>query len=709
MASNSNSDASWWRSLSGAALVWRGRPLALALVALALGVRAWDPGPVESLRLAGFDTLQAIEANSPDKVLVLVVGIDDRSLARYGQWPWPRTLIADLVARIAADQPRVIGFDILFPESDRLSPDRIAEQQPGLDTGTLALLRALPSNDARLGDTLATTRTVLAVAGVGAGGAAGRAASTMIVQRGPDPSSHLHAYSGLLSSVDPLTDAASGFGLISVPSERDGIVRRMPLVAQVAGTLRPGLAVELIRVAAGDKAVLVESDGTGVAGVGVAKILTRTDGDGRVWLRHKLSEPGRFVSAADILDGHVAPGAFANRIVIVVANAIALGDYFPTPLTPRMSGAEIHAQLVESIIAGDLLERPVAMVPIETLAALAAAALLMAFVPLVRPESGIAIAVALLGVLAGGAWVAFREFGVLFDATTPMGATIVSYTAVLGGTLAAAEAARRALRLALEQERLVAQRLEGELAAAREIQMGILPTTFPAFPGRRDVDVHALIEPARAVGGDFYDFALVDDHRLFFMIGDVSGKGVPASLFMALSKVLAKSAALREPADVGAALTRANTEIARENAAAMFVTLYAGVLDLRSGALQSVNAGHDAPFLLAPGQEPRRLDNDGGPPLCVVEDFPYPTEHGRLEPGDAIVLVTDGVTEAQNAAGDLFGLPAVVRTLETLPAGAPAADIATALRDAVNDHAAGAEPADDVTILVVRWTAAATA
>lgn len=221
------------------------------------------------------------------------------------------------------------------------------------------------------------------------------------------------------------------------------------------------------------------------------------------------------------------------------------------------------------------------------------------------------------------------------------------------------------------------------------------------------MDIHALIEPARAVGGDFYDFALVDDHRLFFMIGDVSGKGVPASLFIALSKVLAKSAALREPANIGAALTRANAEIARENAAAMFVTLYAGVLDLRDGALQSVNAGYDAPFLLSPGREPRRLDSDGRPPLCVVEDFPYPTEHGRLEPDNALVLLTDGVTEAQNADGDLFGLPAVMRTLEAAPAGATAAEVAAALRDAVNGHAAGAEPADDVTFLVVRWSGAA--
>lgn len=707
MGSNSSSEASG-RPLLGLVLAGRGRPLAIALALLVLGLRAWDPGPVESLRLAGFDALQAIEAAPPDRVLVQIVGIDDASLARHGQWPWPRTLVADLVSRIAADQPAVIGFDILFAEPDRLSPERIAERQTGLNADALALLRALPSNDARLALALSRTKAVLGIAGVSRNSAAGRADATMFATRGGDPADFVFAYPGLLSSIDALSMAASGFGLITASFERDGVIRRMPLVAEVAGTLRPGFALELLRVAAGQPAILVEVDETGVAAVAVAGLRVPTDGDGRVWLRHRPSVPGRFVSAGDVLDGAVPPGTFAKRVVIVVPSATGEDDYVPTPLVPRMAGAELHAQLVESMIAGDLLRRPKFMVPFEVLAAATLAVLLMLGVPRLRPELGflgLAIGVVATG---GAAWGAFRFESVLFDATLPVGAATAVYAAMLGGTLATAEAARRALRLALDQERLAAQRLEGELAAAREIQMGILPSTFPAFPDRADIDIHALIEPARAVGGDFYDFALVDDHRLFFMIGDVSGKGVPASLFMALSKVLAKSAALREPSDIGAALVAANAEITRENAAAMFVTLFAGVLDLRTGALQTVNAGHDAPFILAPGQEPRRLPSDGGPPLCVLDDFPYPTEDARIEPGDTLVLVTDGVTEAQDRDGTLFGLPAVARALETVPSGATAAETATALRDAVNGFVAGAEPADDVTILVVRWPGPAT-
>ncbi len=173
-----------------------------------------------------------------------------------------------------------------------------------------------------------------------------------------------------------------------------------------------------------------------------------------------------------------------------------------------------------------------------------------------------------------------------------------------------------------------------------------------------NLDFFALLEPAQEVGGDLYDAFMLDERRLFFMIGDVSGKGVPASLFMALTKTLCKSLARREPSNLGQVLSSVNDEISRENPTAMFVTALIGVIDSSSGELELCNAGHNPAILLRPRDAPRELDRAGGPPLCLDHGFAYPTQRLRLSDGDILLLITDGVTEAEDGGQAQFGLGA---------------------------------------------------
>ena len=215
--------------------------------------------------------------------------------------------------------------------------------------------------------------------------------------------------------------------------------------------------------------------------------------------------------------------------------------------------------------------------------------------------------------------------------------------------------------------------------------------------------IAAVSEPARTVGGDLYDFFLLDDGRLFFLVGDVAGKGPEASLFMAISKALCKSAALRAQGTVGDMLSAANTEIARDNPATMFVTVFAGVLDVETGALEFCCAGHEPPWVVAADGSAQRLEGEGGPPLCLLDEFDYPTDRTELAPGDMLVVVTDGVTEAADMSGALFG---VERTDAAMASLAGAEDAATALDRLVapvDAFAAGAEPSDDLTALALIW------
>ena len=179
--------------------------------------------------------------------------------------------------------------------------------------------------------------------------------------------------------------------------------------------------------------------------------------------------------------------------------------------------------------------------------------------------------------------------------------------------------------------------------------MSSLPQPATVFPGDTPLDLYAFLEPAREVGGDLYDFFALDHDRVFFLIGDVAGKGLPGSLFMAVSKALYKSAALRQARQVETVMREANVEISRENTGGLFVTVLAGILDTRTGLLEYCNAGHEPPYLLPSGERPLlRLMDGGGPPLCAVDCFPYAASSRRLEPGVAADLVSSA---ARRGAG----------------------------------------------------------
>jgi serine phosphatase RsbU (regulator of sigma subunit) len=278
------------------------------------------------------------------------------------------------------------------------------------------------------------------------------------------------------------------------------------------------------------------------------------------------------------------------------------------------------------------------------------------------------------------------------------------FTAMLGTTLAEAQGQRRALGRQMARQREIAARLAGELEAARRIQMGSLPTAAAAFPGETRFDIYAFLAPAREVGGDLYDFFRLDADRIFLLVGDVSGKGLPGSLFMAMSKSLCKSIALRDHGDVGSVMRQADREISRDNAESLFVTVWAGIVDAATGEIQYGNAGHDAPYLLFPGRPPSRLSASGGPPLCVVDEFPYEASRYRMRRGEILCVVTDGVTDATNAAGELYGRARLEAVLADMAPEAGPEEVGEAVRRDVERFAAGVEAADDLALLILRWT-----
>ena len=244
------------------------------------------------------------------------------------------------------------------------------------------------------------------------------------------------------------------------------------------------------------------------------------------------------------------------------------------------------------------------------------------------------------------------------------------------------------------------ERIESELFIAKEIQMGMVPKTFPPFPGRHDVDLYAILQSAKEVGGDLYDFFIEGD-RLYFIIGDVSGKGVPASLFMAIARSLFRtiSRKIESPAEI---VTAMNNSISENNESNMFITLIVGILDLQTGTLKLCNAGHNPPALILPDGSVSLLDMKKHLIAGIMPDYVYSDEIINLEKGTKIFLYTDGITEAENTAKDLYGEKNLVKTLAANTHQDIHAMVNTIICS-VAFHVQMADQSDDITILAIHY------
>ena len=667
----------------------------------AAGERFWSPA-----RDLVFDGYQRLFPRAVTRFPVAIVDIDERSMAAIGRWPWPRNRLAQLIDATRQLGALAVGLDMIMPEADRLSPNDLLGDRADLAPALRTALSELPSNDAVLAAALRRVPSVVARAAVldAKDQQAAQARQTPVIVAGASPLPFIHSFPGEIANIPEIEAAASGHGYANDTRDRNGMVRAMPLVIAVGGAPAPALALEILRVATGEKHYHVRSDQSGVLGVQLGDSFIETERDGRLRLYFSPAYAGRRVSAAAILSGEIKPGALANQVAIIGATAVGVADVAATPAQSRMDGVEIEAQLIENILAGSRLRRPPASRWWELVALFAVALPLIVFQPRLRLLHGSAIFLAGATLLAVSSLLLFNQSHFLFDPTFPTAGSALVFLLLLFAGFTASERRRRELDLALEGERIERLRVAGELRAARDIQMGMLPDPRRIVGLPATLDFFALLEPADEVGGDLYDAFMLDEHRLCFMIGDVSGKGVPASLFMALTKTLSKSLARRDEMPLERVMRLVNDEVSRENTAAMFVTTIIGIIDGRSGAVELCNAGHNAPIRLSSHRPPQHLDGAEGPPLCIDEDFPYTTQRLRLEGGDLLVLITDGVSEAEDGQHAAYGTARILDCFVKTPSDAAGACMQ--LHDDVKRFTAGAPPSDDLAIVAVRFVKA---
>jgi adenylate cyclase len=399
------------------------RAVCLLLLFALVPLRLANPRPLQELRLRTFDLFQVLRPREQTARPVVIVDIDEASLKSIGQWPWPRTTIADLVTRITELGGIAIGFDVIFAEPDRMSP-AVAEQSfRGIDAETRAKLDSLPSNDDVLADAIKHSRVVVGEVGTATPTPrteADAALQTGFAVRGPDPSPFLITFPGLLRNVSVIEQAASGRGLFSINPETDGIIRRVPVVMKAQGTLVPSLAMEMLRVVSHAGAILVRVNEAGIQSVAVPGLEVPTDRNGQFWVHFNKHDPARYVSAKDVLQGNVPADRLRGRLILIGTSAIGLLDTKTTPLDAVMPGVEVHAQILESVLTKSLLVAPNYAIGAELVTAVLCGLAIIVAAPMLSATVVVLLGALLIAGLVGLSLYFFEEHNLLLDFTYPL-------------------------------------------------------------------------------------------------------------------------------------------------------------------------------------------------------------------------------------------------------------------------------------------------
>ncbi len=446
---------------------WLSSLLPLLILTLAVGLRYGDPGAIERLRLAAFDEYQRLAPRVWEDADVRIVDIDDESLKRLGQWPWPRTQVATLVERLGDAGAAAIAFDVLFAEPDRTSPARLLPDWAKLanDPSLAELANRLPDHDALLAAAIADAPVVAAFQMTGDDAAPRRPAiKGSIAVGGDDPRPSLPSFRSAVPSLAALEAAATGVGSINSMTDADGINRRVPLFLRLRGgtsvtdEVYPSLAAEALRVAQGARTYLLKVSGasgttafgehTGIAEVKIGQFVVPTDDRGRLWLRDTGPIAQRFIPAWEILSPGFDVERIEGKIVLIGTSAAALKDLRATPLNPVAAGVEIHAQILEQMILGIFLERPDWTFGAEITALLLLGLVLVLLLPRWGAGWCAIVAVGGIALVCLGSWLAFLKLGLLVDPIYPSLAILLLYLAQSFLLYLRTEAERRRVRSA---------------------------------------------------------------------------------------------------------------------------------------------------------------------------------------------------------------------------------------------------------------------
>ena len=416
---------------------WRNAAISTLVLVLGLGLRVIDPAIVKELEARSFDLMQELKPREYVPVPVRVVEIDDATLERLGQWPWPRTQLGELIDRLNQLEPAVIALDMILAEPDRTSPARVIEQLSGAPDEVTRWVSSQPDHDRLFSQAVARAPVVTGFALTTTVGGRPPALKAGWSIAGDNPATFVPAYRGAVTNLPEIEAAAAGNGSLNLIVGNDRIARHVPLVIRYEDQLYPSLVAEALRVyqhadsyvvkASGASGVIALGERTGVVQIRIGDLTTEPDRSGALWLYDTGHLAQRVIPAWRIMDGSVPATELHGAIVFIGVGAAGLGDLRPTPLSASVPGVEVHAQIAEQVLLQDFLRRPDWAPGAEMLYLLALGMALIIGLPRFGATRSAVFAIAAIAAAFASSWYAFSSYGLLFSPVYPSGVALCVY------------------------------------------------------------------------------------------------------------------------------------------------------------------------------------------------------------------------------------------------------------------------------------------
>ena len=618
------------------------------LLFLLIALKTANPSFVKAISFLSFDLYQKIFPLKKESSEVVIIDIDEKSLKKFGQFPWNRSVFARIIENVNTAEPKAIGFDVFFSEKDKQSPEEIIKSYNLIPTD-INQIQKIKGHDEILREELERSNSVIAVLGsnVSSHGTYDRSAKAKFISKGGDPKEFTFSFPYSIGSLEKLEKSAKGLGSISFLDQTDGIIRSLPLILRFANKLYPTMGLEMIRVGSKQKNIFIELDEVGIKKVSARPFKISSDPNGLFWIRYKQSQKSQYISASSVYEKKFEESFFREKYVLIGASAQGLFDIVKTPLGATVPGVEVHANVIENILDNSYLIRNPNVYIFELLFSIIIVFITFYFSQNIKPKYSLLIFFSsVISVILIG-FVFFLLRSELIDFSYPIFMVTVIFLAGLYFRFLK----ENELAITNLQKQAV---LKKERELAGEVQKRLFPETkkFEKF-------VYAKNIPARDVSGDYYDIIEINENEFYFTLADVSGKGVRSGMLMAkASSIFRTLANLSLPLEKNVYLV--NNEIVEAKFKGMFVTAVFGKMNVSNGEIEIINAGHENIMLLDESKNFEFIKADL-PPIGILK---YPNEKMVIKrniniKNKTFIVYSDGVTEGYLKNGQMLGVEGI--------------------------------------------------
>ena len=587
---------------------------------------------------------------------VIIIDIDEKSLSKFGQFPWNRSIFAKIIENVDSTNPKAIGFDVFFSEKDKQSPEEIIKSYNILANDVINYLVNIKGHDERFRQQLENSKSVLAVLGsnVSSHGSYDRKAKARFLSKGGDPNQFTYNYPYSIGSLEKLEKSAKGLGSISFLDQTDGIIRSLPLIVRFNKKIYPTMGLEMVRVGENQKNLYVELDEVGVKRISVRPHKVLTDPNGILWIRYKKSQKQQYISASSVFEGKFDKSRFENKFVLIGASAQGLFDLVKTPLGVTIPGVEVHANVIENILDQTYLLRNPNIYVFELLFSIILVCITFLLSQKIKPKYSLSIFFIslIIIIMIGFSFFTFRSQ--LIDISYPIFMLLVTFLTGLYFRF-------------IEENKIALENLkkEAKLLKERELAGDVQKSLFPDI-SKYENFIYARNIPARDVSGDYFDVISVGKDEYYFTLADVSGKGVKAGMYMAkASSTFRTLSNLSYPLEKVVYLV--NNEIVEAKFKGMFVTAVFGKINVKTGDVTFINAGHES-IMVVDSDKNFEFIKSELPPIGIIKYFAESMVKSKtMNLNDkTFVVYTDGVTEGYLKNGQEMGAEGVERIVKNL-------------------------------------------